>query len=53
MLEDEHGRDFVEAAVTTWGAYVVAGAAKYPPVSDAEKERLGFAHLILDDEGGT
>jgi hypothetical protein len=51
-LEDEHGRDFVEAAVTTFSYQLVARArTRRLPLTDFEKEFLAFAYQILDDGG--
>jgi len=49
MLDDEEGRNFVEAAVTAWSFNLVAYAEKNPPLSERDKEHLTFARLILDD----
>lgn len=49
MLEDEHGRDFVEAAVTAFAFQLVGRAKKRSPTTDFEKEWLAFAYQILDD----
>jgi hypothetical protein len=49
MLDDEHGRSFVEAAVSTFAIRIIDLAKKSPPSNAHDREWLTFARLIADD----